>query len=133
MNLLNVQNKYNEIANSVKELSFCDTVLSPEFKKAFTNFIAKGNETSFSIADWALYSAKITTKKDKQIFLPNFWFFLGAKLADFLDTLEDHRNVFQKIYSETDLKTTSEKLRTGIQVTDKESVSYTHLTLPTKA
>ena len=111
MALINLPEKFVEIKTASSQLQFSDVQLTEKFKKTFEQYISDNPANGFSQVEWAEFSTKIITSKNKSIFLPNYWFLMASKLADYLEGLVDQKKVFEDIFAGNDLRQIATELR----------------------
>ena len=123
MTLINLSQKYAEIMQDVKAVTFADVELPSAFKVEYENFLRSNNANGYSNVEWARFSTKITTATGKTIFLTNFWFYIASELAKYLEGLIGHRDLFLEIYKGEDLNKVATSLRNGqTNDADKERI-----------
>lgn len=102
----------------IKAFEFKDLVLPQTFKSAYSQYLEKDKPEAYASIEWKKYVAKIKTSSGLDIFLPNYWFFLAAKQATLIADLKEHKDTFEKVfsdYSSTEQKDIATVLRTDIE------------------
>src|SRR5574344_799596 len=108
MNLINLNEKYNQISELVRSIEFKDVRLSEGFTAAYKEFVNTEKPNGYADVEWADFSAKITTTTGKLVFVTNFWFYIAKELSDYLSGLERHKKIFRAVYADADLKEAAE-------------------------
>lgn len=122
MALINLRNKFEEIKEAAEQVKFSDVRLTANFQRAFEQYISENSANGYSSVEWADFSTKIITSTSKSIFLPNYWFYLASKLAEYLGDLSKHRELFKQIFSNENLNSVATELRSDINNTREQEI-----------
>ncbi|MGR0278995.1 McrB family protein [Marinomonas dokdonensis] len=122
MALIDLSEKFREIRSSVDGVNFTDVKLTDEFKKEYELYLSENRANGYSKVEFADFSTKITTSTGKAIFITNFWFYIAAELANYLDGLSQQKNIFKDIYKDTDLQQAAVALRDGVSEQEKSKI-----------
>lgn len=109
MKLENLSDFSRKTKAAVSQLKFSDVSLSNEFKVKYQ----KNREQDGERVTWDKYSSWVVTsgREPKNIYIPNYWFYVAAKLSLFILEIKKHREIFLEIFKGKDVKSIAEKLR----------------------
>jgi hypothetical protein len=111
MKLENLSDFSKRTKMAVSQLKFSDVSLSNEFKVKYQ----KNREQDGERVTWDKFSSWVVTsgREPKNIYIPNYWFYVAAKLSLFILEIKKHREIFLDIFKGKDVKSIAEKLRAG--------------------
>lgn len=98
MTLINLNQKFDEIKQAINQVSFTDVQLPETFKATYEDYLQNFGPNGYSDVEWSKFSTKIITSSGKTIFLTNYWFYVASELAVYLEGLQSHKAIFEKIY-----------------------------------
>lgn len=98
MSLIDLSSKVAEIRERVQVVGFDDAQLPAPFMDRFKEIIDSEQPSGYVDVVWANHSAKITTSTAKTIFLPHIVFRIASILAELIEPLDSHRDVFLEIF-----------------------------------
>lgn len=98
MTLINLNQKFDEIKQAINKVSFTDVQLPETFKATYEDYLQNFGPNGYSDVEWSKFSTKIITSSGKTIFLTNYWFYVASELAVYLEGLQSHKAIFEKIY-----------------------------------
>jgi hypothetical protein len=93
------------------ELQFRDVLLPAEFKSKYKI----KRELEGEKITWEKYTSRVVTSgsNQKNIYIPNYWFYLAVKLSLFILEIVKHRNIFLQIFKGRNLQSIAGDLRNG--------------------
>lgn len=98
MTLINLNQKFDEIKQAINQVSFTDVQLPETFKATYEDYLQNFGPNGYADVEWSKFSTKIITSSGKTIFLTNYWFYVASELAVYLEGLQSHKAIFEKIY-----------------------------------
>lgn len=98
MTLINLNQKFDEIKQAINQVSFTDVQLPETFKATYEDYLQNFGANGYADVEWSKFSTKIITSSGKAIFLTNYWFYVASELAVYLEGLQSHKAIFEKIY-----------------------------------
>lgn len=114
MALIDLQKKFIEIKTAAESVDFADVKLSDEFKRKYEEYILEKSPNGYSKVEWAEFSTKIITTSGKVIFLTNYWFYIASQLTEYLNSLTEQKEIFNKIFDGFNLNEVANSLRGGV-------------------
>ncbi len=99
MSLKNLGTLAGSMQQQIDVLPFKDILLPEAFKQKYSEFVNSNTPGGYQKIEWDRYTAHISTKNNKSIYLPNYWFYSASKLAHLIGALKDHRQIFLEIFS----------------------------------
>lgn len=127
MELVDLQLEFNKIKGSAEKIIFSDVELNSNFKNEYEKYILENKPNGYAKVEWSKFSTKITTTTGKLIYITNYWFYIAAELAGYLGGLESHKEMFQKIFEESERSEVAAALRKGVE-SEKHSKIKGYLT-----
>lgn len=100
MPLIDLSDKYTQIREHIGGLQFADIRLTDSFKNSYKNLIQNDQASGLIDIHWADFSAKLVTRTNKNIYVSNFWFYVGSALSEYYEALGQHKQVFLDIYGQ---------------------------------
>ena len=114
MALIDLQKKFIEIKTAAESVDFSDVKLSDEFKRKYEEYILEKSPNGYSKGEWAAFSTKIITTSGKVIFLTNYWFYIASQLTEYLNSLTEQKEIFNKVFDGFNLNEVANSLRGGV-------------------
>lgn len=122
MQLINLNEKFNELKKLSSKTNFKDVELSASFKEAYSSLMRNGSLGKYLNVEWAKHTAKITTNQGLIVLLPNFSFYIALKLSDYLEDLSAHNKIFRNIFSKEQISSKAAELKEKISDEDNKTI-----------